>query len=344
MRGSLHGGVQRSSRQESSRESAHESAPDEQPTRTKPERHQRPTCAGTDTTALGDSDPVSDPAPAPAPDDPALTPAPLTPAQAFDALYACCAPSLVQQTYLLTGRRCLARDAVEQAFQLAWQRWPEVAVDRDPAGWVRAAAHEYALSPWHRLRHRLLRQFRHPEPPPADPTGRALLDALLKLPPPYRRTLILYDGLRMDLPETAAETEASTAAAAGRLMHAREAVAGCLPEPISPDTLHRLLTELPAGVHPGPAEPIVLRAQADLRARRWIHTAIAFTTILLTTTALTLHIAPDHYEPPIPPGTPVQGLPPKPAAGPLSPTQQALRAKLRSATATGPERLRPEAH
>lgn len=36
---------------------------------------------------------------------------------------------------------------MERAFQLAWHRWPEVAVDRDPAGWVRATAYEYALSP-----------------------------------------------------------------------------------------------------------------------------------------------------------------------------------------------------
>ncbi|HSX96869.1 MAG TPA: RNA polymerase subunit sigma-70, partial [Streptomyces sp.] len=48
--------------------------------------------------------------------DPA--PPPLTPDQAFDALYAYCAPALVQQTYLLTGQRSLAREAVERAFQL----------------------------------------------------------------------------------------------------------------------------------------------------------------------------------------------------------------------------------
>ena len=62
---------------------------------------------------------------------------PLTPAQAFDALYAFCAPALVRQTYLLTGRRELARESVERAFQLAWQRWPEVARDPDPkAGYL----------------------------------------------------------------------------------------------------------------------------------------------------------------------------------------------------------------
>lgn len=71
----------------------------------------------------------------------------LTPEGAFDALYAHAAPGLVHQTYLLTGRRGLSRESVEHAFLLAWQRWPEVAVDRDPVGWVRAAAYEYALSP-----------------------------------------------------------------------------------------------------------------------------------------------------------------------------------------------------
>ncbi|MFE7838621.1 RNA polymerase sigma factor [Streptomyces sp. NPDC057474] len=273
-------------------------------------------------------------------DDPDLAPPPLTPGQAFDALYAYCAPTLVQQTYLLTGRRLLAREAVERAFQLAWHHWPEVAVDRDPAGWVRAAAHEYALSPWHRLRPRPRQRL---EPQPTDPTGRALLTSLLELPPPYRRTLLLYDGVGLDLPDTAAETEASTPAAAGRLLYARAAVTARLPEPVAPDDLNRLLVRLPSDIHPGPTRPLALRARADLRARRWIHAAIAFTTLLLTTTALTLHTAPDHYEPPIPPGAPVHGIPPKAAPGPLSQPQQKLRAKLRSETATGPERLHPEA-
>ncbi|MBK3582089.1 helix-turn-helix domain-containing protein, partial [Streptomyces sp. MBT65] len=111
---------------------------------------------------------VDTPAPAPEPEpEPVLVPVPieepprppLTPAQAFDALYAFCAPALVRQAYLLTGRRELARESVERAFQVAWQRWPEVAVDRDPAGWVRSVAYEYALSPWHRFRPR----YRHPE-------------------------------------------------------------------------------------------------------------------------------------------------------------------------------------
>ncbi|PWI17570.1 RNA polymerase subunit sigma-24 [Streptomyces sp. Act143] len=269
--------------------------------------------------------------------EPEETAASLTPAQAFDALYAFCAPALVRQAYLLTGRRELARESVEWAFQLAWQRWPEVAVDRDPAGWVRATAYEYALSPWHRFRPR----YRHPEAPPADASDRALLAALLRLPPRQRRTLVLYDGVGLDLPETAAETEASTPAAAGRLMNAREAIAARLPDLSEPAELHRRLTELAATERLRAAKPPVVRTGSERRARFWTRAAIAFTVALIGATVLTLRTAPTHYEPPITPGAEIQGVPPKVAQGALSEAETELREKLRGAVTSGPERLVP---
>ncbi|MEU9264181.1 helix-turn-helix domain-containing protein [Streptomyces sp. NPDC048251] len=261
----------------------------------------------------------------------------LTPAQAFDALYAFCAPALVRQAYLLSGRRELARESVERAFQVAWQRWPEVAVDRDPAGWVRATAYEYALSPWHRFRPR----YRHPEPPPSDAADRALLDVLLTLPTPYRRTLLLYDGVGLDLPETAAETEASTPAAANRLLHAREAVAARLPELASPSALHRRLAEVASAERLRAAEPTTVRAGSERRARFWTRVAIAFTVAIIGATALTVRTAPTRYEPAVPPGETVQGIPPRSAPGTLSDAELDLRAKLRSGIQHGPQRLIP---
>jgi DNA-directed RNA polymerase specialized sigma24 family protein/transcriptional regulator with XRE-family HTH domain len=269
---------------------------------------------------------------------PEPAPPTLTPAQAFDALYAFCAPALVRQTYLLTGRRELARESVERAFQLAWHRWPEVAVDRDPAGWVRATAYEYALSPWHRMRLR----HRHPEEPPADAADRALLDVLLKLPPVYRRTLLLYDGVGLDLPDTAAETEASTPAAANRLLHAREAITARVPELAVPDELHRRLTELAGTERLRAANPPTVRSGSERRARHWTRAAIAFTVLLMCTTTLTLRTAPDHYEAPLAPGATVRGLPPRAAPGPLSQQQLKLHHKLKSETVSGPGRLIPE--
>lgn len=269
--------------------------------------------------------------------EPVTSPADLTPDQAFDALYAFCAPALVRQTYLLTGRRELARESVERSFQLAWQRWPEVAVDRDPAGWVRAAAYEYALSPWHRFRPR----HRQPEPPPVDASDRALLDVLLHLPPPYRRALLLYDGVGLGLPETAAETEASTPATANRLLNARAAVATRLPELADPAALHRRLTGLASAGRLRAAKPPAVRYCGERRARFWTRAAIAFTIALIGTTALTVRTAPTHYEPPVAPGAEVHGVPPHVAPGPLSEAERELRSKLREETVRGPERLVP---
>ncbi|MFJ6655105.1 helix-turn-helix domain-containing protein [Streptomyces sp. NPDC091377] len=262
-----------------------------------------------------------------------------TPGEAFDALYTFCAPALVRQAYLLCGRRELARESVERAFQQAWGRWPEVALDRDPAGWVRAAAYEYALSPWHRYRPR----YRHPEPPPADAQDRALLSTLLRLPTPYRRTLLLYDGVGLGLADTAAETEASTPAAANRLMHAREAVAERLPDLSDPSVLHDRLTQLASNERLRAPRPPVVRAESERRARFWTRAAVAFTVALIGATALTLKTAPTQYEPPVSPGETVRGVPPKSAPGPLSEEQVELRRKLREALAAGPERLTPQA-
>ncbi|MGW0568725.1 RNA polymerase subunit sigma-70 [Streptomyces tauricus] len=263
----------------------------------------------------------------------------LTPAQAFDALYAYAAPALVRQAYLLTGRRELARESVERAFQLAWQRWPEVAVDRDPAGWVRAAAYEYAMSPWHRLRLR----HRVPEPPPAALDDRRLLSVLLNLPPVYRRTLLLYDGVGIGLPETAAETEASTPAAANRLLYARTAVARRLPELAEKEELRRRLAELGSTERLRTApKPVVVRSGSERRARRWTRAAIAFTVLIIGSTAFTLHTAPDHYEAPQAPATKVPGVPPRSGPAPLSVRDLELRAKLRGMFGEGPERLLPQ--
>ncbi|MFF7150988.1 RNA polymerase sigma factor [Streptomyces griseoaurantiacus] len=268
-----------------------------------------------------------------------LTRGQLTPAQAFDTLYGFCAPVLVRQAYLLTGRRALARESVERAFELAWRRWPEVARDRDPGGWVRAAAHDHALSPWHRFR----RRHRQPEPPPGDPAGRALLDVLLQLPPPYRRTLLLADGVGLTVRQIAQETEATTSAAARRLRHAREAVSDLLPGASAPPDLRRRLSELAATEIPAAAPPPTVRTTGERRDRQWVRTAAVLVTTLTGTTALALQYAPDHYARPVPQGAAIHGLPPHAVQGPLSERSRALHRALRSEFPGGPHRLVPSA-
>lgn len=205
-----------------------------------------------------------------------------TPADAFDALYESCASGVVRQVYLLGGRRALAHEAAIRAFQLAWHRWPEVAVDPDPSGWIRAAAWDHALSPWRRLRPRHRRK-EVPGPPASD---RAVLDVLRSLPPYRRRVLLLHDGLGLDLPDTAAEVQASTPATADRLMLARTAVSAALPRLADPQRLHDRLTDVAAVLRvrlPGPAD---VRAAAERRARRWTWAAVAFLVALPTAAVL----------------------------------------------------------
>lgn len=271
----------------------------------------------------------------------------LSPAEAFDALYRHTAAALYRQTYLLTGRRALSREAVGKAFELAWQRWPEVAVDRDPVGWVRAAAYEHAMSPWHRLR----REHRHPDPPPEAPGPRALLDALLALPPSYRRTLLLHDVVGLGLPETAAETEASTPAAAGRLVNARAAVAEQLSELAEPPTpaeqsalLHEHLGAL-ALAQPASSLPVpdLIRTGSERKAQLWTRAAIAFTVLLIGLTLITLATAPRQYETPESPPQRVEGVPPLGGPQKLTPQDKKLQKKLGGELGRGPGRLVPRA-
>ncbi|MFB7587883.1 sigma factor-like helix-turn-helix DNA-binding protein [Streptomyces sp. NPDC056169] len=277
--------------------------------------------------------------PAPEPLRPPAAPG-LTPAEAFDALYAYAAPGLVHQTYLLTGRRRLSRESVEYAFHHAWEHWPEVAVDADPVGWVRAAAYEYALSPWHRLR----RAHKHPDSPPTEANRRALLAALLELPPPYRRTVLLYDGLGLDLPDTAAETEASTPAAANRLLHARTVIGQRIPELAEPEVLHRrlhaLVSEAPTATLPAAR---TVRTGSERRTRTWTRTVLGVTAALICVTAFTAVTAPTSYLPVEVPGETVNGVPVRGGPQKLGPEDVELRDSLRSQPNPGPERLTPSA-
>ncbi|MFD8548524.1 sigma factor-like helix-turn-helix DNA-binding protein [Streptomyces sp. NPDC059649] len=244
-------------------------------------------------------------------------PGPSPAATAFDELHTQHATALTRQAYLLTGQPRLARRAVERGFHLAWQRWPEVAVAPDPAGWVRAAVYEQALRPWHRLVPGGRTSTRMEQEEPSDDADRALREAIAALPAPYRRVLLLHDGLGLGLYATAAEVEASTRAAAGRLTHARDLLAADLPElglagqpparqgAILRDRLAALLTG-PADDGPATGEPPPTGAQvrdgSERGARRTTRAAFGLTGLFALVTLSVAVAAPDHYAtPPQPP-------------------------------------------
>ncbi|MFE6834541.1 helix-turn-helix domain-containing protein [Streptomyces sp. NPDC057705] len=266
------------------------------------------------------------------------------PAADFDALYDHAAPALARQTYLLTGRRTLALKAVERAFTRAWARWPEVATDPDPVGWVRAVAYDYALSPWHRFR----RAHRRQDARPADPADRILLDAVLALPKRHRRTVMLYDGVGLDLPDTAAETEASTPTAGIRLVHAHADLADRIPElaEVPPEKQSALLRDLFTALRPAaplaPRPAAAVRGAGERRVRLWSRGALGLTAVIATATGYTAVTAADHYEPPQAPGQSVSGVPPLSGPQQLTARSRQLHDKLRADPEAGPARIAPK--
>jgi DNA-directed RNA polymerase specialized sigma24 family protein len=170
--------------------------------------------------------PVPPAAPGSAPVRPAAPPTAAAEgaAAAFEALYLACCARLVQQTFLLTGHRIRSDHCVHRAFQLAWNGWDTVAGDASPEGWVRATAFDLALSPWHR-------SALHGPDHASRLSGhdRELLGALLQLPRAQRRALVLHDALGLSWEQTAAEIEASTPTAYGRVIRARRTLVRTVP-------------------------------------------------------------------------------------------------------------------
>ncbi|MFD9339796.1 helix-turn-helix domain-containing protein [Streptomyces sp. NPDC060028] len=302
--------------------------------------HQTPPAAGSGTCGG---------APAPQPEQPTAEAEPQPTAEAsaataFDLLYARTAGALARQAYLLTGRRALALESVERAFHRAWQHWPEVATDPDPVGWVRLVTYEHALSPWHHLR----RTHRHPDRPPADPADRILLDAMLALPPAHRRTVLLYDGVGLDLPDTAAETEATTPTAGGRLVHAHEELAELLPElaAVAPEKQSALLRARLGSLRPAvPLQPrpaAEVRTAGEHRIRVWTRAALGLTAVIAAATAYTAATAPTSFVPPESPGASVSGVPPLSGPQQLTDAGRHLHDKLRGDPSAGTARIHPK--
>lgn len=220
---------------------------------------------------------------------------------AFDLLHLRHAAAFTRQTYLLCGHPVIAQRAVAHAFRTAWERWPDVAVDPDPAGWVRAVAHDHALSPWHRLVPGRVTRPPHPGPP----ADRAFLTGLLALPRPYRRALLLHDGLGLDVTDTAVETESSTAAAHGRVVHARDVLTAHVPELWRARAERRLplLTErlrllLGAAAVPAPPPAARVRESCERFVRRRTGAAFGLTATLAAAVALSVAAAEERADPP----------------------------------------------
>ncbi|WP_443277147.1 RNA polymerase sigma factor [Streptomyces sp. 8N114] len=212
------------------------------------------------------------------------------PVGAFDELYLWQARALTRQAFLLCGHRRVAERAVRWAFHQAWQHWPKVLAAGDPTRTVRAKTYDYALSPWHRFHP----GRRTPRAYPGPPADRAVLAAFLGLPRSYRAALLLHYGLGLTLPETAAEVECSTEAAAGRVTHGRAALEGDWPLLAQTPrrqrgaVLARTLRELAAAQPVRPLPPRLVRHDSLRTTRLWTRASIGLTAAVTAATAFTL--------------------------------------------------------
>ncbi|WP_137034567.1 RNA polymerase sigma factor, partial [Streptomyces albus] len=180
--------------------------------------------------------------------------------------------------------------AVRWAFHQAWQHWPKVVAEGDPTRTVRAGVYEYALSPWHQFHP----GHRAPDAYPGPPEDRAVLEAFLALPRSYRAALLLHYGLGLTLPETAAEVECSTQAAAGRVRNGRAALEESWPALRETPLVRRgavvtrTLRELAVAQPVRPVPPQMVRQGSLRTTRRWTRASVGLTATVTAATAFTL--------------------------------------------------------
>lgn len=123
-----------------------------------------------------------------------------------------------------------------------------------------------------------------PSPSRAD-RSRELIPALRRLTGPQRQAVVLYDLVGLDLPDTAAEAQASTPATAARLIRAHHALARSVPElsamapeqPAFSEKLASLLREEATSQQFRPVPPARIRGEAEQRDRRLLQCTAALT-------------------------------------------------------------------
>ncbi|MFJ5609242.1 SigE family RNA polymerase sigma factor [Streptomyces sp. NPDC093221] len=153
------------------------------------------------------------------------------PAADFDQFYAATAKRMVAVVYTITGDLGEAEDAVQEAYARAWQRWPKLTAEGDPAPWVRTVAVRLAVSTWRKARNRVRAHFRHGPPPDAPalaPDRVALIDALRALGDDQRTAVVMHHLLDLPVEEIARQTGVSSAAVRTRLSRGRRALGALL--------------------------------------------------------------------------------------------------------------------
>jgi RNA polymerase sigma-70 factor, ECF subfamily len=149
----------------------------------------------------------------------------------FDEFYLATRGTLLGQLTAMTADAEVAKEALQDAYAQAWQRWSRVSKLGDPAAWVRTVAWRRSVSAFRRrmVAERFLRTVGRALPSESAqrvPVEEVLdvQDALRLLPDAHRRALVLHDlcGLTMD--QVADETGVPVGTVKSRLSRGRAAL------------------------------------------------------------------------------------------------------------------------
>lgn len=149
----------------------------------------------------------------------------------FDTFFSRTADSLLRQMVMVTGDLAEAEDVLQEAFERAWLRWPQVHDCVSPEAWVRTVAHRLAVSRWRRVRNSSAAWLRLG--PPATQSGIglehvALVAGLRTLPAKQRVAIVLHHLADLSVDQVAEETGASVSAVKQQLARGRAALAQLL--------------------------------------------------------------------------------------------------------------------
>jgi RNA polymerase sigma-70 factor (ECF subfamily) len=150
----------------------------------------------------------------------------------FDAFYISSRARLLRQLTAMTADPELAKDALQEAYERAWQRWGRVRGLDEPEAWVRTVAWRVTVSHHRRaaVATRFLPMLRR-ESSVAPVATDEVLDvqqALRGLPPEQRRVLVLHHMAGRSVEDIAGEVGVAVGTVKSRLSRGRTALAAAL--------------------------------------------------------------------------------------------------------------------
>lgn len=148
----------------------------------------------------------------------------------FDELYRASRDRLIVQVTAMCGDASEAMDFVQEAFVRAWIRWDRVSTYDDPEGWVRRVAYRLAIGRWRRSRRWLLRADVHRGHVEIPGEQAGVIDALQRIPPSERRSIVLHHVCGLSVEEAAAELSAPVGTVKSWLARGRAHLASELDE------------------------------------------------------------------------------------------------------------------